>query len=181
MITPRSIDHGLCRDHDSDQDQDQDQYKDLIAEAGVKSWQLVDQEPIVFNLPCPHCPASLSQFLVLVFDLDFWTHFHFICQEESYRQWGDLDLSADGILSKWLFSNHTLTLAFEKLLSNCCISLTPLSLSMFWQHQTHPIALYFLGDRKTNMVRYIDMTIQVSSCLKLGRSKNWYFLGLCPK
>ena len=82
MITPRSIDHGLFKDQpqNKDQDQDQDQYKDLIAEAGVKSWQLVDQEPIVFNLPCPHCPASLSQFLVLVFDLDFWTHFHFICQ-----------------------------------------------------------------------------------------------------
>ena len=69
MITPRSIDHGLFKDHD--QDQDQDQYKDLIAEAGVKSWQLVDQEPIVFNLPCPHCLASLSQCLALVFYFDF--------------------------------------------------------------------------------------------------------------
>ena len=59
MITPRSIDHGLFKDQpqNKDQDQDQDQYKDLIAEAGVKSWQLVDQEPIVFQLALSSLPC----------------------------------------------------------------------------------------------------------------------------
>ena len=84
MITPRSIDHGLCKDHDQNKDQDQDQYKDLIAGAGVKSWQLVDQEPIVCqfaqsSLPCLSTSPKTT-IIFLVFDFDFWTQFHFICQ-----------------------------------------------------------------------------------------------------